>query len=182
MVDIDKNAREYAQIAREISVRLGIPARALMAQWALESGWGRSKTGEHNWWGITFVEKHHKGRVWCKTTEHLTERQMQSWPRADEARTMRKVRELQPGVWLVSMYRWFASYADTEEAVLDYTMLLMRGRYDDVRKVAKAKPEDMLAIGQALRAAGYATATDYAQSFAQIANGARVRRALEATA
>lgn len=181
MTDQEKhrNAVEYAQIAKLISPMVGLPVRALVAQWAIESAWGASKSGDYNFWGITWNPRIHTGKKWCVTREDLTQHQIDTWMREDEKKTIEKIALVKPGVWRCRMNRWFASFRDADEAVESYRKLLNLSRYAPVRKVAEKDPMDMIAIGAMLKECGYATAHNYAETFRAVANSSRLQRALD---
>lgn len=147
----------YAQRAAEA---LGVDPRMLVAQAALETGWGRhvpaASDGEagHNLFGIK------AGRGWSgERAAHLTQEFRDGRMQTERAE--------------------FRTYDSIEQSFSDYVALL-RGspRYAP----ALAAAADSRAYASALQRAGYATDPQYAQKLTAIAHGPRLNRALEALA
>lgn len=147
----------YAQRAAQA---LGVDPRMLVAQAALETGWGRhvpaARDGEagHNLFGIK------AGRGWSgERASHLTQEFRNGRMQSERAE--------------------FRTYDSIEQSFSDYVALL-RGspRYAPALAVAA----DSRAYASALQRAGYATDPQYAQKLTSIAHGPRLNRALEALA
>lgn len=126
--------------AEAVSVATGIPARFMLAQAALESGWGRREikhpdgSSSHNVFGIK-ADRQWKG----KTAEVMTTEYVNGVP---EKRLQR--------------FRAYDSYA---EAFSDYASMLTRSpRYAQV--IASA--DDATTFARGLQKAGYATDPGYA--------------------
>ncbi len=135
--------------AQEASRITGIPSKFILAQAALESGWGKREiTGadgrpSHNLFGIK-ATGNWKGRtVEVMTTEYV------------DGAPQRKAEK----------FRAYDSYA---EAFRDYAQLLSNNpRYQDV--IAQGK--DAVEFASGLQRAGYATDPDYAAKLARIIRG-----------
>ncbi|MFZ5655918.1 MAG: flagellar assembly peptidoglycan hydrolase FlgJ [Pseudomonadota bacterium] len=142
--------------AKKTAEQLGVPARALIAQAALETGWGRRLVGgdrgvtSHNLFGI-------KATGW------------------NGAKVASGTHEYVGGV-RVNMRDSFRAYASAAESFADYARLLGRSRYAGVRGTG----EDVHGFASALQRSGYATDPSYANKITAIANGATMRRALAA--
>ena len=142
--------------AKKTAEELGVPAKALVAQAALETGWGRKLVGHdrnissHNLFGIKATGW--KGdKVSSGTHEYVNGvRQNQ---RAD-----------------------FRAYASAADSFADYARLLKGQRYADARGAG----EDTHRFASALQKAGYATDPAYASKISAIANGPTLNRALAA--
>ena len=138
----------HAESARAASEATGIPARFLLAQAALESGWGRQEirgadgAASHNLFGIK-ASRNWTGRVAdAATTEYI-----------DGA--ARKTTE---------RFRAYGSYA---ESFQDYARLLLNNpRYSQV--VAQ---QDEAGFARGLQQAGYATDPKYADKLIRIMQG-----------
>jgi flagellar protein FlgJ len=52
---------EVAKIAVRLEAETGIPARMLVAQWAIESQWGAKPVGKANYFGVKRAKRHGKG-------------------------------------------------------------------------------------------------------------------------
>lgn len=143
---IEKIRPHAERAARE----LGVPAEAIIAQAALETGWGRHLPqnadggSSHNYFGI----KAHRGwdgaTVATTTHEHLGGR-------------MQKVSAE------------FRSYDSPTAAFADYVAFLK----SNPRYVEALKADDTAGFAQGLQKAGYATDPQYAAKLLSIANRAR---------
>jgi flagellar protein FlgJ len=143
----------YARAAAEAS---GIPARFILGQAALESGWGRGEiraadgTQSFNLFGIK------SGRGWSgRTVEVPTTEYVDG--------VARKV---------VQSFRAYASYA---EAFADWAKLVTRSpRYAK----AVAAGDDAAGFARGLQAGGYATDPAYADKLTRVLNHALLKRAV----
>lgn len=147
--------RVMAPHAEAAARELGVPARVLLAQAALESGWGqgvmRQADGRssHNLFGIKADARWSGPRVVAETLEY-------------EDGIAVKRREA---------FRAYASYADS---FADYAAFLRDNpRYG----AALAAGADGAAFARGLQQAGYATDPDYAGKISRIAYGAGSRLA-----
>ncbi|MFC7300902.1 flagellar assembly peptidoglycan hydrolase FlgJ [Cognatiluteimonas weifangensis] len=138
--------------AQKTAAELGVPAKALVAQAALETGWGRRLAGgdSHNLFGIKAGGRWHGERVRAGTHEFV-----------DGVRVGRQAE--------------FRAYGSPAESFADYAQLLSRPRYAAARNTG-----DTRRFAQALQHAGYATDPSYAAKIAAIADGPTIRRALAA--
>jgi flagellar protein FlgJ len=143
----------YAQRAAQM---LGVDPRMLVAQAALETGWGRhvpaAGDGEagHNLFGIK------AGRSWSgERASHLTQEFRDGRMQAERAE--------------------FRTYDSVEQSFSDYVALL-RGSSRYAPALAAAGNNQ--AFASALQRAGYATDPQYAAKLTAIAHGPRLNRAL----
>lgn len=139
--------------ALEAANATGIPARFLLGQAALESGWGKHEiraadgSSSHNLFGIK------AGRNWRgATVDVVTTEYTNGVPRQS-----------------VQKFRAYASYA---EAFQNYASLMQ----NNPRYAAVLKQNDSAGFAQGLQRAGYATDPRYAEKLTQILNGARLRQ------
>lgn len=142
--------------AQKTAAELGVPAKALVAQAALETGWGRrlvQKGGEtsHNLFGIKAGSRWNGARMSANT--HEFSNGVRHSERAD-----------------------FRAYGSAAESFADYARLLGRERYAGARGTG----DDTHGFASALQKAGYATDPAYAAKITAIANGATMNRALAA--
>jgi flagellar protein FlgJ len=92
---------EVAAIATRLEPETGVPARMLVAQWAIESRWGTKPTGNANYFGIKRAKRHAK---YCAVaTREVVDGQ-------DEMQVCE-----------------FADYASLEESCRDYAWLITHG-------------------------------------------------------
>jgi flagellar protein FlgJ len=148
-------ARSIWPHARKAAAELGVPARALVAQAALETGWGRRLVGDdrqadsHNLFGIKAGAGWRGAKVESATHEFV-------------------------GGVRVNQRDSFRAYASPAESFADYVDLLSRERY----AAARGTDGDVRGFASALQRAGYATDPRYADKIAAIADGPTLRRAL----
>ncbi|MGY0620378.1 flagellar assembly peptidoglycan hydrolase FlgJ [Lysobacter sp. A378] len=139
--------------AVETARELGVSPKALVAQAALETGWGRRLVGgdgSHNLFGIKASGHWDGKRVDSGTHEFVNGRRVET--RAQ-----------------------FRAYGSVHESFADYRRLMHNDRYAG----ALASGEDTSRFANALQKAGYATDPAYAAKISAIANGPTLRRALE---
>ena len=145
---------DHAKIAAK---ELGVDARALVAQAALETGWGRRqiKHGDgrtaHNLFGI-------KATGWKGDRATVGTHEYVGGVRRNESAS-------------------FRSYASPAESFADYVRLLKSNpRYQQ----ALAAGTDVRGFARGLQQAGYATDPSYAAKIAAIAGGPTIERAVAA--
>lgn len=134
-------------MARQAAERIGIDPRYLVAQAALETGWGKSVmrqqdgSSSHNLFGIKASRNWQGAQARAITSEF---------------RNGQMVKE-------TAAFRSYDSYQDSFHDLV--TLLQSNNRYQEVLKVAD-KPEQFV---RELQKAGYATDPDYASKISQIA-------------
>lgn len=139
----------YAEEASRIS---GIPARFVLGQAALESGWGKREilgadgSNSFNVFGIK------AGGGWTGRTVDVTTTEY-----VDGVPQRR-----------VEKFRAYDSYAD---AFRDYARLMRNSpRYAEVIASAQSNPADASAFARSMQRAGYATDPQYADKLARVIN------------
>ncbi|MGJ4731067.1 flagellar assembly peptidoglycan hydrolase FlgJ, partial [Luteimonas sp. SDU101] len=142
--------------AQQAAAELGVPAKALVAQAALETGWGRRLAGRKdasslNLFGIKATGGWKGERMSARTHEFV------GGKRVDERAE-------------------FRAYGSVSESFADYTRLIGKDRY----AAARGTGNDVHRFASALQKAGYATDPSYAAKITAIANGATLNRALAA--
>lgn len=138
--------------AQETARELGVSAKALVAQAALETGWGRRLVGgdgSHNLFGIKATGGWRGNRVDSATHEFVNGRRENQ--RAE-----------------------FRAYGSVRDSFADYARLMRKDRYAG----ALAAGTDPSRFASALQRAGYATDPAYAAKISAIANGPTLQRAL----
>ncbi len=145
-------------VAEEAAARLNLAPEALLAQAALETGWGRhmirhrSGDSSHNLFGIKADSRWQGEKVRVSTLEY------------------------REGVALNTRAN-FRAYASFEDSFADYVDFLQRNpRYRE----ALAKTDDPKAYFAALQQAGYATDPAYAEKIQRILESEPVQRARRA--
>ncbi|WP_237887027.1 flagellar assembly peptidoglycan hydrolase FlgJ [Pseudomonas sp. PGPR40] len=142
----DEFVNTMLPMAKEAANRIGVDPRYLVAQAALETGWGKSVMraqdgSSHNLFGIK-ASSNWKG----DSARAIT----------SEFRNGERVKE-------TAEFRAYASYKDSFHDLV--TLLQSNNRYQDVLKSAD-NPEQFV---RELQKAGYATDPDYASKISQIA-------------
>jgi flagellar protein FlgJ len=152
-VDFVRTLAPYAKAAAE---KLGVSTRAILAQAALETGWGKHMPqhagggSSHNLFGIKAGNSWHGNSVNATTREYT-----QGTPASENAD--------------------FRAYATPLQSFADYVRLLSGNpRYAG----ALDQGDNVAAFGQALHRAGYATDPHYAAKLTTIANSDTMREAL----
>lgn len=143
--------------AQSAARELGVDARALVAQAALETGWGRRQIAHgdgrstHNLFGI-------KATAWSGDRATTATHEYVGGVRRSETAS-------------------FRSYASPAESFADYVRLLKRTpRYQKALQAGT----DVRRFAQGLQQAGYATDPAYASKIARIAGGPTIERAVAA--
>ena len=150
-------ARDIWPHARRAAGELGVKPEAIMAQAALETGWGKHVMPDRNG-GNSF------NLFGIKTGT--------SW---DGDRVARETLEFDGGIARRERAQ-FRSYADVGAAVADYTRLLTENpRYENVR----GHGDDTSGFTGALQESGYATDPKYAEKINAILDSPTMRRVLE---
>ena len=142
--------------AEQAATELGLPPEALLAQAALETGWGSfvmsagNGDSSHNLFGIKADQRWDGGQVKRETLEY------------EQGLAIRK-RER------------FRTYDSYEQSFQDYVAFLKNNpRYGD----ALGKTQDPGAYFKALQDAGYATDPDYADKILRVMQGPEMQAAL----
>ncbi len=144
------------QSAESAAAELGLPPEALLAQAALETGWGNhvmpraDGRSSHNLFGIKADSQWQGDRVRRETLEY---------------ESGMAVRKREP----------FRTYASFEQSFQDYVAFLKSSpRYAE----ALAQADDPDAYFRALQNAGYATDPDYAEKILRVMQGPEMQTAL----
>ncbi|MCP2071113.1 UNVERIFIED_ORG: flagellar protein FlgJ [Pseudomonas lini] len=145
--DADEFVNAMLPMAKEAADRIGVDPRYLVAQAALETGWGKSVmrqpdgSSSHNLFGI---------------------KASQNW-KGDSARAITSEFRNGEMVKETAEFRSYASYRDSFHDLVN--LLQSNSRYQDVLKSAD-KPEQFV---RELQKAGYATDPNYASKISNIA-------------
>jgi flagellar protein FlgJ len=152
----EARSRRLAEVAR-IAVRLeaetGVPARLLVAQWAIESRWGAKPAGNANYFGMKRASRHQRC---CTVTTH----------------------EVVEGKSEVCALE-FADYDSLEDSCRDYAWLITQGAPYREAWSRYRETGDLPGLIESV-ARIYATDPNYARLVKQIAEQAEVAAAIEA--
>lgn len=144
-------AQNLAPAIQQAATRLGVAPRILLAQAALETGWGHSVVG-NNVFGVK------AGSSWSG------------------ARVSARTHEMEGGQ-LVAQQGSFRSYASVGQAVDDYvTLVSASSRY----RSALGAGDNVAAYAQALAAGGYASDRNYAAKLEAVADSPTMSDAVAA--
>ncbi len=151
--NLNQRLAEIARIAVRLETETGVPARLLIAQWAVESKWGSKPVGHLNVFGIKRAARH------TQFCEVLTREVV-----AGEVRHLRLE---------------FADYGSLEDACRDYAWLISHG--DPYRASWQRHREDgdFAALIDGV-AKVYATDPGYAALLKRIASQANISAAIGA--
>lgn len=151
---IDEFVKSIWPYARQVSNLIGLDPKILMAQAALETGWGQfiAKDTDGNSSNNLFniKAKNVDQSVSIKTTEYITDTP-------------------------VKMMASFKKYPSLEHSFNDYLFLIKGDRY----KIALANTHDPERYVDALHQAGYATDPNYAEKILSIYHGNELQQSLE---
>jgi flagellar protein FlgJ len=137
--------------AQRAAAALGVSPQALVAQAALESGWGKHVSGDNNLFGIK------AGSSWTGATKSL------STSEVSNGQTHRETAS-------------FRSYASIGDSFDDYVKMLKTSpRY----AAALGSGYDTQRFAGALQKAGYATDPNYASKISSIAHGSMIAAVLQ---
>ncbi len=174
--ETDENLRKIADAAVKAEATTGYPPIVLLAQWAIESSWGKKVTGDFNFWGIKRTPEQGPAKL-CPTTEELTKAGFQEL-RADVRATVSKMSPLGNGVNRFWLSCWFASYASFDESVAAYiSFILGNSRYHAAwAQYQLSKDTDGLLKG--IARAGYATGRGYEDLLLTLEHQENIRHAV----
>jgi flagellum-specific peptidoglycan hydrolase FlgJ len=170
-----------ATIAISYEHRAGYPPEVLIAQWAIESNWGKRPSGKNNLFGMTFNPSRHKSFSWVPTWEELTQDGINRLP-LDERQRIRSTVPMsnRPGYFRINVERKFADYETAEDSIADKVGLITTAARYRSAWTAFQQNRDVNALIGGICAAGYATAGNYAALAQQIAAQPNVRQAIAA--
>lgn len=167
---------EVARIAAKLETETGVPARLIVAQWAIESKWGERHAGNANYFGMKRASRHLK---FCEITTHeaFTPEQLEAWKRRHPGKPVKIIRVLPDGRLWVELSDEFADYDSLEESCRDYTWLIKNG--DPYREAWAAFEQDR-DTDKLIRevAVIYATNPRYAELIGKIAMQGNVSEAI----
>jgi len=150
---LNQRLAEVARVAVELEKKTGCPARAMVAQWALESHWGAKPAGHANYFGIKKAARH---TLACTVM----------------------TREVIDGKSVMQPLA-FADYASLADSCADYAWLMTHGAPYRAAWTQYQRDFDVGAfVGRV--AAVYATDPHYRELAVAIANQPNVRGAVQA--
>lgn len=152
--------QKYWRYAQQTQKKTGISAVAILAQAAVESGWGEHAPG-NMFFGIKAraTDPRHKRQL-LTTTEYLR--------RPDQGHLFPKVisiTEVKPGLWKYRVKDWFRKYRTAKGSFEDHAkFFLTNPRYAEAVRAGT----DPLAFLREVARAGYATDPSYFDLLAKV--------------
>lgn len=170
--------QEFAHTAVQVERERDYPPELLIAQWAVESGWGIIESGRNNCFGMTRAKRHGDNWAWISTTEVLSQAGIDALPVAERARVRSK--KLRPdGKFDVCLSRQFACYDTFLDGVMDKVELIQNGAPYKAMFAAYRVDRDLNKLIDAV-AKVYATDPGYATLVKRISVQPNVRDAIAA--
>jgi flagellum-specific peptidoglycan hydrolase FlgJ len=146
----EKFVRQYWQFAKELQEKEGFSAIAVLAQCAVETGWGRTIVG-NMMFGVKDTDGVNGNEQLLVTTEYLN-RPDAKFP------TILQITQVSKNLWKYVVRDYFRKYKTPYDSFLDYANFIKANRR--YRK-AIAVRVDYAAYLKEVAVAGYATAKNY---------------------
>lgn len=151
----------YLPFAKQTEAKTGIPAVAILAQAALESGWGAAAPG-NMFFGVKDTDGINGNEQLLVTTEYSRRADL----KFPEVISITPVVKSGVKMFKYKVRDYFRKYSSPEECFTDHARFFLRNkRY----AAALAVKHDTMAFIDAIAAAGYATAPDYAKVVKSVA-------------
>lgn len=151
--------KAYKEHAKNTEVATGFPTIAILAQAALESGWGEHAPG-NMFFGIKASMGYTGKKQLITTTEYC------STPTPDYPVVIRCVLQ-ESGKYKCTVKDWFRAYDNPEESFTDHANFIINNkRY----RFALLVKDDWRKFINAIAKAGYATAPNYANELIKVGN------------
>jgi flagellum-specific peptidoglycan hydrolase FlgJ len=166
---------QASRAAVTASKATGIPPELLVAQWAVESGWGKHAPG-NNCFGIKQYKGAH-GRQLLRTREWFTDPQLLAFLAMGDGRTATPTGQAKGDRREYSCQDWFATFPTLEACFERRAALFRVGRYKPFADQYD-KDGDVAALIRGI-APIYATDPMYAGALLRVINGEAVNSALD---
>jgi len=155
---------KYYPFALEAEKETFVPAIAIMAQAALESGWGKYAIG-NNIFGIKFRTGDWKSQT-VLTTEYSSD------PKAFSCQNVKsKVYDKDSGKYKFKVWQYFADYETPKDAFLAHSELLLTYRYMNSRRYRHSPKRFLIAVWRC----GYATDINYGRKMCNMVDSINKR-------
>ena len=157
-----------------------VPAALTMAQWAIESGWGKFAPG-NNCFGIK-ASSTSPGRQLLTTKEWFTEAELRAFLAVGGGRTAAPVSPAQSrgARRLYTVKDWFAAYETLDACFAEHARLLSSGSFYRAAFQQYLKDHKVEAYARAI-AVHYSTTPSYADAVLSIMRNADVVAALQSS-
>jgi flagellum-specific peptidoglycan hydrolase FlgJ len=155
---------KFYPYAKEVENETKIPAVAILAQAALESGWNKYLIG-NNIFGIKYRQGD-KGYKKVLTTEHSKNKN------AFNGNNVKSVYfNINKGVYVFRVWQYFAEYDSPKEAFKAHADLLLSDRYKGALQYKDSPKDFLLAVWKA----GYATDVNYGDKICKMVDSVEKR-------
>lgn len=155
---------KFYPFAVEVEKETGIPAIAIMAQAAHETGWGKAAIG-NNLFGIKF-RKGDPGYREVLTTEYMRE------PTSFKGENIKSVvYDKETGLYVYKVWQYFADYPTPKEGFLAHARLLLTDRYKHCLRWKDDPKRYLIAVWRA----GYATDPNYGKKICAVIDSVKKR-------
>lgn len=172
-----KAAAEQAAVTEK---ETGFPCEIVIAQWALESGWGASQPG-NNCFGhkAPILLRDNSKRQLLVTKEWFNQGELQHFLGLGDGRIAKEDTNIAPrnGRRRYTVKDWFMRYASLAEAFSVHARKLQSGRYLPAWTRFQLD-HDPIELASGIHRAGYATAPDYADTLARLVRNPEVQSAI----
>ena len=149
--------KKYFPYAREVEKETEIPAIAILAQAAHESGWGRAAIG-NNLFGIKY-RKGDSGYKEILTTEYSSRPDMFKGQNVKSV-----VYDKKTNKYKYKVLQYFADYPSPKSAFMAHAELLLNDRYKHALRWKHSPKRYMIAVWRA----GYATDPNYGRKICEV--------------
>ena len=156
--------KKYYPFAKEVEKETEIPAIAILAQAALESGWGKKAIG-NNLFGIKF-KKGDYGYLEVLTTEYIKRHDL-----FEVKNVKSKVYLKDKGVYKYKVWQYFADYKSPKDCFSAHAKLLLSSRYKHCLRWKHSPKRFLIAVWRS----GYATALDYGRTMCNMVDSIKRR-------
>jgi flagellar protein FlgJ len=156
--------KKFYPFALEVEKNTSIPAISIMAQAALESGWGEKAIG-NNIFGIKF-----KKGDWSSQTVLTTEYSKDSHA-FDSKNVISKIFIKEKNVYQFKVWQYFADYETPKEAFMAHTKLLLTDRYKPALRWCNNPKRYLISVWRL----GYATDINYGRKMCQMVDSIKKR-------
>ncbi len=161
--------QQFYPHADKVEKETGLPALFVVAQSALETGWGKSVAG-NNMFGVKGTGRNPEREQLVLTTEFLSTPN-QKFPE------ILSIEERIPGKrWKYTVRDWFRKYDSPADSFADHAVVLKADRYKPAWQFAmnSANPSPV-DFGRAVARAGYATAPNYEEQIVAMIDSVKRR-------
>ena len=153
----DEFLTKFYPFAKEVEEETEIPAIAILAQAAHESGWGRSAIG-NNVFGIKYRKGDWKYQE-VLTTEYSERPDAFAGQRIKSCEYVKEINKYKFKIW-----QYFADYPTPKEAFMAHARLLLNNRYKGALRWKDNPKRYMIAVWRA----GYASDPDYGRKICAV--------------